>query len=189
MTARPALAPVRVSPAPRSTPPAVPLPTHVDHRRAERRAPYVQDALAMDLASASDDQLFGPQPTPVHRLPDPRQWAAHIAQALVEVMHGARPATQVLRWTSAEVYAAVSRRGALAARREARMRGDERRALADAGHRTTRRTQVVRVVVCEPREDVAEASVVIVDGGRVRALAVRLVGQDGRWIVDALQVG
>jgi hypothetical protein len=30
---------------------------------------------------------------------------------------------------------------------------------------------------------------VVVDGTRVRALAMRLVGLDGRWRVEALQVG
>ncbi|WP_369126369.1 Rv3235 family protein, partial [Paludifilum halophilum] len=32
-------------------------------------------------------------------------------------------------------------------------------------------------------------SAVVIDGGRVRALALRLVGLDGRWRVEALQVG
>jgi hypothetical protein len=49
---------------------------------------------------------------------------------------------------------------------------------------------VVRGVrVCEPADGVAEASAVVVDGGRVRALAFRLVGLDGRWRVEALQIG
>jgi hypothetical protein len=49
---------------------------------------------------------------------------------------------------------------------------------------------VVRGVrVCEPADGVAEASAVVVDGGRVRAQAFRLVGLDGRWRVEALQIG
>ena len=52
-----------------------------------------------------------------------------------------------------------------------------------------RRTQVTRVLVGHPRPDVTEASVVLVDGSRVRALAIRLVGRDGRWVVEALQIG
>ena len=52
-----------------------------------------------------------------------------------------------------------------------------------------RRTRVTRVLVCEPAPDVAEASVVLIDGTRVRALAARLVGRDGRWVVEALQIG
>lgn len=173
------LQPVRVLPAPRHTPPGVPLPTH-DQGQAERTAegaPYVQDALAVDFAAASDDQIFGPQPTHARDLPDPQEWAAHIAQALVEVMHGSRPPSQVMRWTTPEVYAVVARRGSRAARR------------ASGRRATPRRTRVTRVRICEPAPDVAEASVVLVDGGRVRALAARLVGRDGRWVVEALQVG
>ena len=59
------------------------------------------------------------------------------------------------------------------------------------GHapRTRPRLRVIRVRVCEPADGVAEAAVVVSDGPRVRAVAVRLVGQDGKWRVSALQVG
>lgn len=169
---------LRVLPAPRHTPVGIPLPTH-DQGRDEQLAqptPYVQDALAVDFAAASDEQIFGPQPTRTCDLPDARQWAAHIAQGVVEVMHGVRPPSQVMRWTSPEVYAVVARRGSRAARRR-----DER----SSAHRT----RVVSVHLCEPATDVVEASVVLVDGARVRALALRLAGRDGRWVVEALQVG
>lgn len=180
---------IRVLPPPRSTPAGVPLPTHSEGaaERAASPAPFVQDSLAVDFAAASDDELFGPQPTRAADLPDPRRWAAHIAQGLVEVMHGARPPAQVLRWTTPEVYAVVARRGTLAARRQAAR--TQAAAAGTGAPPERRRTQVTRVLVCEPAEDVVEASVVLVDGRRVRALALRLVGRDGRWLVDALQVG
>jgi hypothetical protein len=135
---------------------------------------YVQDALAVDFDSMTDEQLFGERPTRRDDLPDPRPWAGHIAQGLVEVMAGVRPAPQVLRWTTPEVYAAVARRAAVSARR---------------GAGTARRTVVRGLRGCEPADGVAEASAVVVDGGRVRALAFRLVGFDGRWRVEALQIG
>lgn len=176
------LPPLQVLPAPRHTPAGIPLPTHaqgLEEQRARTDTPYVQDALAVDFAAARDDQLFGPQPTRACDLPDPQQWAAHIAQAVVEVMHGVRPPSQVMRWTTPDVYAVVARRGSRAARRAGAARDD----------RPVHRTRVTRVLVCEPADDVAEAAVVLVDGGRVRALALRLVGRDGRWLVEALQVG
>lgn len=179
-----ALQPLQVLPSPRLAPEGIPLPTHAQGRAERAMAgapatPYVQDSLAVDFAAASDEQLFGPQPTRACDLPDPTEWAAHIAQAMVEVMHGVRPPSQVMRWSTPEVYAVVARRGSRAARRAA----------AQRGRRPAHRTRVTRVLVCEPADDVVEASVVLIDGERVRALALRLIGRDGRWVVEALQVG
>lgn len=170
--------PVQILPAPRHGPVGIPLPTHAEGREERLRTatPYVQDALAVDFAAANDEQAFGPQVTRACDLPDPREWTAHIAQGVVEVMHGVRPPSQVMRWTSPEVYAAVARRGSRAARRR-------------TSRTSAHRTRVIRVHVCEPADDVVEASVVLLDAGRVRALALRLVGRDRRWIVEALQVG
>lgn len=177
-----AIPPLQVLPAPRLAPAGIPLPTHAEGRaeRTDGRAPYVQDALAVDFAAASDEQLFGPQPTRACDLPDPSLWASHIAQGLVEVMHGVRPPSQVMRWTTPEVYAVVARRGSRAARRRT-THGDR----ATSAHRT----RIIRVRICEPAPDVVEAAIVLLDAGRVRALALRLVGRDGRWVVEALQIG
>lgn len=171
---RTSLRPLTIVPAPRIRPPVI--AEAEDDWAPERRAEsaYVQDALAVDFSLRTDQDLFGEQPTRRDDLPDPRDWAAHIAQALVEVMAGARPAPQLLRWTTPEVYAVVARRASVSARR---------------GMPPTRRTVVRSLRVCEPADGVAEASAVVVDGGRVRALAMRLVGLDGRWRVEALQVG
>ena len=174
------LRPLRVLPAPRHRPPVLTdtewwPETDGDDPR------YVQGALAVDFDSLTDEQLFGARPTRRDDLPDPREWAGHIAQALVEVMSGSRPAPQLLRWTVPEVYAVVARRAAVSARRAA---GEGRRGTPAAG-----RAVVRSVRLCEPADGVAEASAVVVDGGRVRALAFRLVGLDGRWRVEALQVG
>ena len=170
--------PLQVLPAPRSGPVGIPLPTHAQGREERLRttAPYVQDALAVDFTTAREEAEDMPRPTRVCDLPDPRDWAAHITQGLVEVMHGVRPPSQVMRWTTPEVYAVVARRGSRAARR---------RAVRGSAHRT----RVIRVHVCEPAPEVVEASVVLVDGGRVRALALRLTARDRRWVVEALQVG
>ena len=177
-------APLHVAPPPRPLPPPLPLDEAVRRARAAapgaRRVPgYVQDALAVDFSCASDEQVFGPQRTPRTDLPEPSVWAARMAQALLEVMTGVRPAPQVVRWTTPEVYAVVARRGALVARRCAEGRAPRGR----------QRIAVRRVRVCEPADGVAEAAVVVQHGPRVRAVALRLVGQDGKWRVSALQVG
>ena len=168
---------VHVAASPR--PPAIPLAEAIRQSADELGHPaYVQDSLAVDLASASDEQIFGPQSTSRIDLPEPGPWAGQIAQAIVEVMSGLRPAPQVVRWTTPQVYAVIARRGALAARR----RAASSRALA-------RRAMVRSVHVCEPADGVAECSVVVSDGARVRAMALRLTGQDGRWRVESLQIG
>jgi hypothetical protein len=170
------LRPIRVLPIPQQRPPR--LVRSDLESWGEPPAPtgprYVQDALAVDFSCASDEQLFGPQPTSRGDLPDPLEWAGHLAQAVVEVMSGSRQAPQILRWTTPEVYAVVARRGALSARR---------------GPVTARRAVVRSVRVCEPADGIAEACAVVVDGPRVRALAMRLAGVDGRWRIEALQVG
>lgn len=160
-------------------PPAIPLAEAMRRSADELGHPaYIQDSLAVDLASASDAQLFGPQSTARADLPDPQEWAGQIAQGIVEVMSGLRHAPQVVRWTTPQVYAVIARRGALAARR----RSVRTRAL-------TQRAVVRSVHVCEPADGVAECSVVVSEGTRVRAMALRLTGQDGRWRVEALQIG
>ncbi|PKW27156.1 Rv3235 family protein [Phycicoccus duodecadis] len=166
---------------PRPLPPAVSLEEAVRQvrRRTQRTPGYVQDALAVDLGCATDEQYFGPQRTTRTDLPDPVEWAGHITQAVLEVMTGARPAPQVVRWTTPEVYAVLARRAARVARRR----------LEGRAATTRQRVVVHRVRVCEPADGVAEAAVVVRIGPRVRAVALRLDGQDGKWRVSALQVG
>lgn len=169
------LAPLRIVPSPRHRPPVLTETEIAPWEPASTSGTgYIQEALAVDFSAATDEQLFGVRPTRRHDLPDPRSWAAHVAQGLVEVMAGARPAPQLLRWTTPEVYAVVARRAAVSTRR---------------GLPATRRATVRSVRVCEPADGVAEACAVVVDGPRIRALAMRLVGLDGRWRVEALQVG
>jgi hypothetical protein len=166
----------------RSLPPSISLEEAVRRVRTDRQPRdrgYVQGALAVDFAAAVVAPVRGPRSITHDDLPDPAQWAARITCALLEVMTGTRPPPQVLRWTTPEVYAVVARRGALAARRHAR----------DRQPRSRRRIVVRRVLVCQPADAVAEVAVVAMIGTRVRAVAIRLTGQDGRWKVSALQVG
>jgi hypothetical protein len=161
---------IRVLPIPQTAPPAMATPSF-DPPPPSR---FIQGTLAVDFDAEHSSGYFGPQPSRSAQLPEAREWSAHMAQALVEVMTAARPAPQVVRWTSPEVYAALVRRAAASSRRQA---GGGRRA-------------VVRTVrVCEPADGVVEACAVVVDSGRVRALAMRMVGIDHRWVVTELQVG
>lgn len=104
-------------------------------------------------------------------LPDPCRWSARLAQGIVEALYGHRPLQQLLRWTDDEVYAMLERR--LATRRPA----------ADGP------SPLVRSVrVCQPADDIVEASVVIETGNRCRALAIRLEALDARWLCTEVAI-
>ena len=163
--------PLRVVPLPRTEPPTISY-DEVVAAMTTTESPYVQDALAIDY-TPDDDRYFDRQRSRSDDLPDPDRFAPQLAQAIVEVMAGARPAPQVIRWTSPEVYSVVARRHAVSSR----------------GAVVARRALVRRVRICEPVDGVVEACAVVVDNGRVRALAMGLTGVDRRWVVSELQIG
>ncbi len=160
--------PLRVVPIPHTAPPII----SVDEITTTRD-PYVQDTLAIDF-TPDDDRYFDQQRSRSTDLPDPHAVTRQLAQALVEVMAGTRPAPQVIRWTTPEVYAVLARRALVAARRN----------LPSA-----RRAVVRRVRVTEPADGVVEACAVIVQPDRVAAMAIRMTGLDGRWVVTDLTIG
>ena len=183
------------APAPPAAPPAaqpaaqrrlrslpVPVTEPAPGGRRSLPEPMTQGALALSFGGfehgLADDPDFGRQPTPSMALPDPTATCSAVVQAVVEVLGGVRPVSQLVRWTTHEVHAALSRRTALAAR------------MRPHGGAPSARAAVVRAVrVCLPADGVAEASAVVIDADRVRAVAVRLEGLDGRWRATALEVG
>jgi hypothetical protein len=107
------------------------------------------------------------------------QWSWRYAQAVVEIVGGDRPVSQLLRWSTREVYVDLERRAQLVARA--------------GGHRPGQgRVQPVRPVVLSVRScflsrSVAEVSVHVRYGGRSRALAARFELLADRWQCSALQ--
>lgn len=135
--------------------------------------PYVQQSLALDFFPPEED--FERRPTRRCELVDPLPFVAKVAQAIIEVVGGQRPAPQLIRHTSPQVYTVLARRALVSARRHPM---------------GARRSAVVRRVrVCEPADGVVEACAVVVAQGRVRAVALRLEGLDGRWLVTQLTIG
>jgi hypothetical protein len=108
--------------------------------------------------------------------PPAKAWAQQFVQAALEVCAGRRAVSQLVRWTSEEVFAALSRRAALARRMD-----------RSSTHAPPAVVRSVRI--CRPADGVVEASAVVVDRGRVRAVAVRLEDFAGRWRVCALEIG
>lgn len=132
--------------------------------------------LVPDLRPDLDDDWAEPQHTPTAQLPPARQWAARLTQAVVEVMAGGRPAAQLVRWTSLEVYTELQRAVLRAGRRGVDAR------------RSTQLSSVRSVHVSSPADGVAEVCAVVDEGARRRAVAMRLEGKDGRWQCTALQL-
>jgi Family of unknown function (DUF6459) len=167
---------LRVLPLPRTEPPIIPA-DGIALELTTTESPYVQDALAINYSpeyTPDDDRYFDRQRSRSTELPDPRGFVPQLAQALVEVMVGARPCPQVIRWTSPEVYAVLARRALVAARR---------------GLQHGRRPVVRRTRIHDIAEGVVEVAVVVVYPDRMRAMAMRLAGVDHRWVVTDLVIG
>jgi hypothetical protein len=105
---------------------------------------------------------------------DPRLWTARLAQAMVEVLAGIRPAAQLAAYTTLHVLEQLERSAGRFTRR---------------GASPARRPTVTSVHVGRPLAAVAEACVVVDTGGRRRVLALRLDEVGGRWRCTALEVG
>jgi Family of unknown function (DUF6459) len=107
-------------------------------------------------------------------LPDPRPWTARLAQAIAEVLAGARPASQLSRVATLDVLRLLERgSGRLGARAD----GPPQRPIVGSVH------------ISEPRDGVAEACAVVDTGPRIRALALRLEGVNGQWRCTAVHIG
>lgn len=116
--------------------------------------------------------------------PAPRLWAGRFVQALVEVLTGLRPVTQLASWTSAEVYDEIKRKTGNP-REWTRAGPTHSRAAGAASWRP-----VVRSLrIDRPCGDGAEVSAVVRVGGRTRAMALRLTGSVDRWRCTELELG
>ncbi len=122
---------------------------------------------------------------PVRRmgeLPDPRPLAGQLAQAVVEVLSGTRPLTQLLTRVDEQIYAELS---ALAPDPVTAPTFGRNRGVI----RPQDRPRVCSVHVSRPAADVAEVAARVQTNGRSRAVALRLEEWRGRWRCSALVVG
>lgn len=180
MTAAAAAQPLQLRPASGWAPPALDeraidiLYDDAVTASRDRRRNYSQPTLRVLVNTEDIDPQFGPQATRAHLLPEPTAWVQRLAGALLECMTGVRSPSQIARWVSPLVYERVNARSVIAKRR---------------GARPVHRSLVRKVHLCAPDDGVVEASVVVQHDGRVRAMALRLVGVDGRWMVTAMELG
>jgi len=149
----------------------------------------VQGTLALDLQPRHDppELAGGPDPRPwadVISIEAPRrrgleQWACRYTQAAVEIVGGDRPVTQLLRWSSREVYVDLERRAQLVARAGRHQAGQ--------GRVQPVRPKVLGVHTCFLARDLVEVSAHVRYGERSRALAARFVEVQQRWCCTALE--
>ena len=150
-----------------------------------RSAPIasVQGTLALDLEPRQDPPWLPiadvlPIDAPVRRSVE--EWARRYAQAAVEIVGGDRPVTQLLRWSSRDVYENLQRRAQLVARAGRHQPGQ--------GRFQPVRPRVLGVRPCFINRDVVEVSTHVRYGERSRALAARFERtQDQRWRCTALE--
>ena len=142
-------------------------------------SPGVPEAQGVLILVGTDPGRAGPgtaSPAGEPVTPPAGAWTRQFVQAALEVSAGRRPVSQLVRWTSEEVFAMLSRRAALAQRLE-----------RPGGPATSAIVRSIRL--CRPTDGVVEACAVTVDRGRVRAVALRLEELAGRWRVSALEIG
>ena len=115
---------------------------------------------------------------PVRSVPseDPAAWCGSLVRAAVEALTGSRPVAQLARWTTGDIYTSLARRAGLAVRIKGRPR-------------LVRQAVVRSVRTCQVEPLITEAAVVVHDGTRVRAAAVRIEAHRGRWRATALEIG
>lgn len=113
----------------------------------------------------------GPGPRGPEEVGDPTQLCGAIVLAAVEALTGARPLVQLTRWVTPPVLEAIGARA------------------MEPGRVARRRASIRRIILARVSARAAEASVVVHDGTRVRAAAVRLELHRGSWRACVLQIG
>jgi hypothetical protein len=108
------------------------------------------------------------QRTATEHLPAAERAARVLARALVEILSGQRPVAQLRVHCAPEIYAGLLERP---------FTGQQKL------------PHILTVRACEPADGVAEVSVAFRRSERVRAMAFRIEGVDGRWRITALQLG
>jgi hypothetical protein len=124
------------------------------------------------------DDFFGHQPTSTEQLPDPVPLLQNLTRCVIEILAGARDLEQIARWVSDEVYRHLLKRVVISTR-----------ARQATGRAATRPTFTIgSTTLCEPRDGVIEAVIIVRGRARTRAVAVRLEGLDRRWRATAVNV-
>ncbi len=137
-----------------------------------------QGTLALDLQPRLDPPSGGAIP-PARERRDLDAWTRRFAQAVVEIVGGDRPASQLLRWTDRDVYVDLHRRAVLVARAGAHTPGVAR------VQTPCPRVESVRSMPLT--EDIIETCIRIRYGQRSRAIAARFERRNHGLVCTALE--
>lgn len=145
----------------------------------------VQGTLALDLGIGVDDPADPPVVSPATTTETPcrqrlESWAHRFTQAAVEIAGGDRPVSQLLRWTTPDVYTDLARRAQL-------VRAAVVRDIHSARRVQQVRPQVMSLHTCWIDASAAEVSARVRYGRRSRAVAVRFERHSDRWQAVALE--
>lgn len=111
--------------------------------------------------------------------------AATMGVALVEVVSGRRGIGQITRWVHPDLMPRIQMRRDLETRPHSEPTPSQRREATFT--ESALRPQRVRAVRVAPEE--YEASVVVHNGSRARAVALRIHKPRGQWTVTAVEIG
>lgn len=127
---------------------------------------------------APADDLFARQPAVRGELPDPRPLLENLTRCVIEIIAGARDLEQIARWVDDAVYTRLLKRVVASAQARQAARCAPTRPVFTLGN----------VSMCEPRDGVIEAVVIVHSRARTRAVAIRLEGLDRRWRATSIHV-
>lgn len=103
-----------------------------------------------------------------------RAWSATLAAAILQVVQGQRPITQLTRWVAEQALADLALR---------------RRQVAQSGYRDNRPAALRSIRLQHPAPSVAEVCACLALGRWTVPLAYRLEQTGDRWLCTALELG
>jgi len=121
------------------------------------------DYVGLGLDEKSDRD-FLPQPTPTSELPDIEEWVGKFVVSVVEIWSERRSAMQLSRWCHRQVH----------------------KQLVNRSNAITVAPKIRKIYISQPIEGVAETTVTLRIGERVRSLILRFEGVDKRWLCTEL---
>jgi len=135
--------------------------------RPELAAPVIQKPRLYLIPSTFGEEYdaeFAPKPTSACDLPDISQLTFQFIHSVVEIWAGRRTASQVQAMCHHLIFADLQRKAG-----QQKLVG-----------------KIRKIKVTEPLDGISETTVTIRYGDRLRVVAIRFEGLDGRWLCTAL---